>query len=408
MSTDGGGEMPGITQPLSDERALLTFTSVDGSAEIAELLGAIQQLSLARSLTEIQTIVRGAARRLTGADGATVVLRREDECLYAEEDASSPLWKGQSFPIDADIAGWTMLNHEPAVIADVYADPRVAHDVYRPTFVRSLAMVPIRRLDPLGAIGNYWAESHVPTDHEVQLLQALADSTAVAMENVRAYAELATANAEALRRLALAAEYRDDSTYRHTERVAHLAAHIARKLGLDERFIALLRKAAPLHDVGKLAISDDVLLKQDVLTSGEIMQMRAHAVCGAEILAGSGTDVLALAEEIALSHHEWWDGSGYPNRLVHDEIPLSGRIVAVADVFDALIHARPYKQPWTLDEALQEIQYLSGKQFDPMVVSAFFKLDEADLALDDAESNPLIAEIQGSEDVESLAGSPAA
>ncbi len=374
--------MPKITQPFAegDERSLLTFTSVDGNAEVAELISAIQQLSLVRTLPEIQLIVRRAARSLTGADGATIVLREGSDCFYADEDAISPLWKGQRFPMHACDSGWAMLNRQPAVIPDVYADARVPHDVYRPTFVRSLVMVPIRQHDPLGAIGNYWADQHEASVREVQLLQALADSTAVALENVRAYGHLEEAHGDTLRRLALAAEYRDDITFEHTTRVGHVAVHIARKLGLGDDFISLLRQAAPLHDIGKLAVSDDVLLKPEVLTSNEIIEMRAHAVCGAELLAGSHSDVLQMAEEIALTHHEWWNGTGYPGGLTGDEIPISGRIVALADVFDALTHSRPYKKPWTLDEALHEINYLSGRQFDPMVVAAFFNLDEADLA----------------------------
>lgn len=390
--------MPKITQPITDERSLLTFTSVDGSVEIAVLLGAIQQLSVVRNLAEIQEIVRSAARRLTGADGATFVLRDEGDCFYADEDAISPLWKGQRVPMETCISGWTMLNREPAIIPDVYADERVPQEADRATFVRSLAMVPIRRLDPLGAIGNYWAEPHEATEREVQLLQALADSTAVALENIRIHTELEDAYAETLRRLALAAEYRDDSTFRHTARVAHIAVRVAGKLGADESFVALLGQAAPLHDVGKLAVSDTVLLKQDVLTSGEIIEMRSHVVCGAEILAGSQSDILRMAEEIALTHHEWWDGTGYPNGLEGDEIPLSGRIVALADVFDALSHARPYKQPWTLDEALREIDHLSGRQFDPTVVKAFFDLDEADLSLDPGELDELVPAIRGTQE----------
>ncbi|HWD69714.1 MAG TPA: HD domain-containing phosphohydrolase [Solirubrobacteraceae bacterium] len=378
-----------ITQPVADERSLLTFTQLDGDAEVAELLSAIQQLSLVRSLPEIQEIVRKAARRLTGADGATFVLREDGKCFYADEDAISPLWKGQRFAMDACISGWTMLNRKPALIKDIYADERVPHDAYRPTFVRSLAMVPIRQLDPLGAIGNYWAEQHEATAREVQLLQALADSTAVALENVRVYTELEKAHAETLHRLALAGEFRDDATYRHTARVAHVAALIAAKLGADEAFVSLIRRAAPLHDIGKLAVSDAILLKQDFLTSPEILHMRAHPECGAEILTGSASEVMKMAEEIALTHHEWWDGTGYPARLAQDQIPLSGRIVALADVFDALTHARPYKQPWSLDEAVQEIDHLSGKQFDPAVVSAFFELDEAELTPDPNEINDL-------------------
>lgn len=155
-----------------------------------QLVEVVQKLSLARDLGTIMDIVRHAARSITGADGATFVLRDGDKCFYAEEDAISPLWKGQRFPMSACISGWAMLNRQAAVIEDIYADPRIPADAYRPTFVKSLAMVPIRTIDPVGAIGNYWGVHHHPTPEQVKLLQALADTTAVAMENVRIYSEL--------------------------------------------------------------------------------------------------------------------------------------------------------------------------------------------------------------------------
>jgi hypothetical protein len=158
--------------------------------EVIDLVEVVQRLSLARDLPTVQDIVRRAARRLTGADGATFVLRDGELCHYADEDAIAPLWKGQRFPLRACVSGWAMLHRRPAVIDDVYADDRVPHDAYRPTFVRSMVMVPIRTLDPVGAIGNYWAEPHRPTPAEVRLLQALADTTAVALENVRVFTEL--------------------------------------------------------------------------------------------------------------------------------------------------------------------------------------------------------------------------
>jgi hypothetical protein len=365
---------------VSKDGALLTFTPLSGFDQARELVSAIQRLSLARSIGDIQEIVRVAARRLTGADGATFVLRDEERCYYADEDAISPLWKGQRFPLEACISGWTMLNRRPAVIEDIYADARIPHDAYRPTFVKSLAMVPIRTLDPVGAIGNYWATRHRPSAEAVELVQALADSTAVAMENVRVYQELEQAQVETLRRLALAAEYRDDATHEHTERVARTAVLLAERLGLDEPFVALLRQAAPLHDIGKLAVSDTLVLKPGRLSPTEFEKVREHAAAGAAILSGSTSDVLRLGEEIALSHHEWWDGSGYPNGLNGEAIPLSGRIVALADVFDALIHTRPYKEAWPLGEAVAEIRRLAGRQFDPQVVAAFDRLDHAQLA----------------------------
>ena len=154
------------------------------------LVAAVQELSLARDLATIMRIVREAARELTGADGATFVLREEETCHYADEDAIAPLWKGRRFPLSACVSGWVMTHGEPAVVEDVFDDPRVPAEVYRPTFVKSLAMVPIRESAPIGAIGNYWARPHRATPEELRLLQTLANAASVAMENVELHAGL--------------------------------------------------------------------------------------------------------------------------------------------------------------------------------------------------------------------------
>lgn len=154
------------------------------------LIQAVQELSMARSLDAVADIVRHAARELVGADGATFVLRDGGQCFYKDEDAISPLWKGQRFPLEACISGWAMLNRQAAVIEDIYQDARIPHAAYRPTFVKSLVMVPIRTLQPIGAIGTYWASQHRAAAEQVEMLQALADSTSVALENVQVYAEL--------------------------------------------------------------------------------------------------------------------------------------------------------------------------------------------------------------------------
>ena len=154
------------------------------------LVGAVQQLSQAQDLNAIAAVVREAARELTGADGATFVLRDGDQCYYADENAIGPLWKGKRFPIDACISGWVMRNGRPAIIEDIYGDTRISVDAYRSTFVKSLAMVPIRRDAPIGAIGNYWAKRHIPTGDELFMLQTLADAAAAALQNVERYGKL--------------------------------------------------------------------------------------------------------------------------------------------------------------------------------------------------------------------------
>jgi hypothetical protein len=362
-----------------DSRRALTFTGKAHLDHAGELVGVVQRLSLARTLPEIHRIVGKAIRRLVHADGATFVVRDGNQCFYVEEDAIAPLWKGLRFPMQDCISGWVMLHGEPAIIPDIYSDERVPHEAYRPTFVKSLAMVAIRRLDPLGAIGAYWGYQHRPTEEEVEVLQALADSSAVAIANVMAYRELEDSRLETLRRLALAGEYRDDGTHQHTDRVARTSYLIAQKLGLPESEAALIRQAAPLHDLGKLSLPDSILMKRTRLTVSEYEEVKRHPATGAAILAGSASSVLRLAEEIALTHHEWWDGTGYPAGLKDQEIALSGRIVALADVLDALTHTRPYKLAWSCDDAVAEICRLTGRQFDPAVVQAFLNLDAEDL-----------------------------
>ena len=192
-------------------------------------------------------------------------------------------------------------------------------------------------------------------------------------------ADLEEARRETLRCLALAAEYRDDQTYEHTQRVGRTSALLAEQLGLAPSYVELIRHAAPLHDVGKVGIPDSILLKPGRLTPDELTIVRRHAEAGNRILGGNRSPLLELAAEIALTHHEWWDGTGYPGRLAAADIPISGRIVALADVFDALTHHRPYKPAWSVADSLVELERLRGTQFDPDLLDAFAQLDPEQL-----------------------------
>jgi signal transduction histidine kinase len=165
-------------------------TSHAGGDPAERFIDVVQELSLARDLGTVMAIVRRAGRELTAADGATFILRERETCYYAAEDAVAPLWTGRRFPITECISGWVMLNKQPVVIEDIYNDSRIPVDLYRQTFVRSLAVVPIRTSAPVGAIGNYWSTRHRASSEELKMLQALANSTSIAMENVRLYGEL--------------------------------------------------------------------------------------------------------------------------------------------------------------------------------------------------------------------------
>jgi putative two-component system response regulator len=191
--------------------------------------------------------------------------------------------------------------------------------------------------------------------------------------------ELEDARLEMLDRLALAAEYRDDATGQHSDRIGRTSELIALTLGLAAPEAALIGQAARLHDIGKFGIADELLLKPGKYTAEELTAMKLHPAIGARILSGSTNELLMMAEQIALTHHERWDGHGYPNGLAGEAIPLPGRIVTVADVFDALTHRRPYKEPWPIHVAVREILSETGTKFDPRVTEAFGRLDHATL-----------------------------
>jgi putative two-component system response regulator len=187
--------------------------------------------------------------------------------------------------------------------------------------------------------------------------------------------ELTYAQGEVLERLARAAEFRDDDTGQHTQRVAAVAARLARARGLPAATVTLIERAAPLHDVGKIGVPDRILLKPGRLTPEELTVMRRHTVMGAELLAGGTSEFVRMAERIALLHHERWDGMGYPMRLAGDAIPLEARLVALADFFDALSHDRPYRAAWPLADVLAEIRAQRARHFDPELVDLFLDLE---------------------------------
>ena len=204
----------------------------------------------------------------------------------------------------------------------------------------------------------------------------------------RAIANVTAREMELVTRLARAAEFRDPETGGHIMRMARFSALIARDLGTDTQWQELLLHAAPMHDVGKLATPDHILLKPGRLDPEEMAIMRQHAAIGGQILAGSDSPLIRLAEEIACGHHEKYDGSGYPRGLAGEQIPLSARIVAVADVFDALSSERPYKPAWPLEQARQFLQQNRGSHFCPLCIDAFLGAWDEVLAIRDSLPDP--------------------
>ncbi len=208
-----------------------------------------------------------------------------------------------------------------------------------------------------------------------QMLEQEVQRKAVQLQH--AYDQIRDATLETVFRLTRAAEFRDEDTAGHTQRISHMSAVIGRALGQGKEEVEMLLYASAMHDVGKIGIPDSILLKPGKLDPQEWEVMKRHTTMGAEILAPSDTELLKLATTVAMTHHEKWDGSGYPNGLRGAGIPLVGRITAIVDVFDALSSKRPYKQPFGLGESVDIIRSASGYHFDPDVVAAFLgNLDE--------------------------------
>ncbi len=200
--------------------------------------------------------------------------------------------------------------------------------------------------------------------------------------------ELRKSRLQVVQRLGRAAEYRDNETGQHVLRMSHVSAELAAALGWDTHQCELLLNASPMHDIGKIGIPDAILLKPGSFEPHEWAIMKEHASIGADILADADSELLLLAKQIAASHHEKWDGSGYPQGLAGEDIPMAARIVAVADVFDALTSRRPYKEAWPIERAIEWINNQSGSHFDPAVVVAFNQRLQAIFAISSRFSEP--------------------
>jgi len=213
---------------------------------------------------------------------------------------------------------------------------------------------------------------------EARVAERTAELQRLVTELTSMQGDLVVARNETIRKLAVACEYRDDDTAHHLNRMASYARIIATNLGMSEEEVKLIEVAAPMHDVGKIGVPDSILLKPGKLTPDEFKIMQRHPGIGARILANSSSPIIQKAYDISLTHHEKWDGSGYPHKLKGEEIPMCGRIVALADVFDALTQKRCYKPAFSVEKSLEIIAEGEGKHFDPTIVSAFRNgLDEA-------------------------------
>jgi HD-GYP domain-containing protein (c-di-GMP phosphodiesterase class II) len=359
-------------------------------------------LSAERNLDRLLKLIVTEAQDLTRAEGVSLYLRQGDalyfkisqnevlEAVLRNTDNEN-LMKYACLPLNDEthksVVAYVVNTGEMLNIPNVYNLPANAPYTFNEDFdrqtgylTRSMLTVPIRDLDGQvsGALQliNHRSEATGTKqpfpEMEASVAEALASQAAVAYNNLMLEKKLNNAYRDTIYRLAAAAEYRDPETSHHLTRISHYCKIIARHLGLPPETQELLFDASPMHDIGKLGIPDAILLKPGKLTDEEREIMKGHPAIGADILGHSDSGLMQMGASISLSHHEKFDGSGYPNGLRGENIPIEGRIIALADVFDALASKRVYKEAWPIDKILQTILEDTGSHFDPTVVKAFF------------------------------------
>jgi hypothetical protein len=315
-------------------------------------------------------------------DGSLQFLSFQNDELDANSDTKDKNETDLRIPLNhSSIAGHVALTGEFLQINDPYHLPEnvsykfdVSVDKQTGFKTETILAFPLRHPDE-GVIGTFQIINPRNADiHELNLGIARSFSviSAVSIVNMMLQESLRNAYLETLVRLGYAAEYKDEDTFQHIQRIRYISRIIARELGYSMDDQEHIFHASAMHDVGKVGIPDAIIGKKGKLNAEEWAVMKTHSNKGASILGGSDTEILQLSEKIAMHHHEKWDGNGYPDGLKEEQIPLSARIVAVADVFDALVQERPYKKAWPLQDALNLIKNERGKHFDPQVVDAFF------------------------------------
>lgn len=354
------------------------------------LIGAMRDLSGARTRNAVADIVKAVARALVGADGATFVLRDGRQCFYLDEDAITPLWKGQRFPMEACVSGWVMDHAEQVVMPDIYVDPRVPHAAYRPTFVKSLVMTPVRRIDPVAAIGIYWADHHQATPEECELLQNLADTTAVALENATVYEELERRVVERTQQLAQA--------NLELEAYSHTVAHDLRSpLNAIVGFADLIVMRG-----GELPREQVLTCAREISDAG----MRMNDLIGVLLAFARDATVEVNKTEVDLSTR-----ARMIAELQRNEGPYAGAEIGVADGLAA------FADPGLLDVVLTNLisnalkysakagspRVLVGREDGPEGFDAFFVEDNG-AGFDPAKADKLFAPFQRLHDARDFDG----
>jgi len=356
-------------------------------------------LSSERNLESLLWLIVREARRFTRAEGGSLYIRKGDYLVFEvaqneplgiglNKEGEKGVFQKATIPLDtSSMAGFVALTGKVINVPDVYHIPPdrpyqffKGFDEQNRYRTRSMLVVPMVDQEGhiLGVLQLVNARDEqgavVAFDPSVEeLVRSLASQAAVSYKNARLTEELKAAYLDTLFRLSVAAEFRDDDTAVHIKRMSGYCAVLAQALGWDHDLVEEFRVASQMHDVGKLGIPDAILQKPGKLTEEEYEIMKQHTIIGGRILGGSQAPILKMSEEIALTHHEKIDGTGYPRRLQGDRIPMTGRITAIADVFDALTSKRCYKPAYSIEKAKAIMEEGKGKHFDEGLVELFLR-----------------------------------
>ncbi|OGS04403.1 MAG: hypothetical protein A3G41_08535 [Elusimicrobia bacterium RIFCSPLOWO2_12_FULL_59_9] len=327
-------------------------------------------------LTPLLMLLAEEVRGMLRADRCTVFLADREKNILWSKIAQGLVGPRIRIPINSGVAGHVVETGRVVNIADAYKDGRFSKetDIITGYRTKTILAAPLRGRDGL-ILGVFQVLNKIRGRFNAEdegLLQMISVIAATAVENAQLVEALRRSHLETIYRMAMVAEYRDQyDTAKHLRHISKYSAIVAEAMGLDYETIENIRYASPLHDVGKVAIPDAILLKPGKLTPEEFEVMKKHAVYGAEMLKGSSERIMQMAYNVALCHHERFDGTGYPRGVKGKDIPLEARIVAVVDVFDALTSKRVYKESWPVEEAVKYVRERSGADFDPDVVRIF-------------------------------------
>ena len=321
------------------------------------------------------------------ADYAKDLLDSDRCSIFLYDSKEDELWTTVAhggdqirIPADSGVAGFSALSKEIQIVVDAYNDFRFNPDIDQATgyTTKSILTVPLlnHNDEVLGVFQALNKDTGLFTGDDAEMLLLISNYASKSIENAILYSQLTHTQTQIITKLSSAAEFKDADTSMHTKRVGYYAAIIAKGLGLSSKDIELIKLTAPMHDAGKIGISDSIIHKPGKLDEAEFEEMKKHTMIGYDLLFDEDNNFLRMAAEIARDHHEKVDGTGYPSGLIGEEISLFGRIAAIADVFDALTSKRSYKDPWTLDEGLKYLETSSGTHFDTVLVDIFISSKE--------------------------------